>query len=67
MKCLTICQPWAWAIVAAGKDVENRTRPTRYRGPLLIHAGASRRFLWTAIEHPVLKTMNVPAMSAMTR
>ncbi|MCP4571454.1 MAG: hypothetical protein GY838_03810 [bacterium] len=39
MKCLTIRQPWAWAIVYAGKFVENRTWSTWYRGPLLIHAG----------------------------
>jgi hypothetical protein len=38
-KALTIKQPWAWAIIYAGKDVENRSKPTRYRGPLLIHAG----------------------------
>lgn len=36
---LTVRQPWAWAIIHAGKDVENRTWPTNYRGKLLIHAG----------------------------
>lgn len=25
MKALTLHRPWAWAIVAAGKDIENRT------------------------------------------
>ena len=38
MKALSIRQPWAWAIIHAGKDVENRPWGTRYRGPLLIHA-----------------------------
>lgn len=38
MKCLSIRQPWAHAILALGKDVENRTWATRYRGLLLIHA-----------------------------
>lgn len=38
MRALTIRQPWAWAIVHAGKRIENRTRGTSYRGPLLIHA-----------------------------
>lgn len=38
MKTLSIQQPWAWAILHAGKDIENRTWPTRYRGPILIHA-----------------------------
>lgn len=40
MKVLTIRQPWAWAILFAGKDIENRTWRTHYRGPLAIHAGA---------------------------
>lgn len=37
---LSIRQPWAWAIIHAGKDVENRewNRAPSYRGPLLIHA-----------------------------
>lgn len=38
MKALSIRQPWAWAIIHAGKPVENRTWGTRYRGPLYIHA-----------------------------
>jgi len=25
MKAITIKQPWAWAIVFAGKDIENRS------------------------------------------
>jgi len=37
---LTVKQPWAWAIVHAGKDIENRDWVTHYRGPLLVHAGA---------------------------
>jgi hypothetical protein len=39
MKCLSIRQPWAWAILHADKDVENRTWATDYRGPILLHAG----------------------------
>lgn len=50
MKCLTICQPYAELICLADSDrrakrVENRTWPTSYRGPLLIHAGKSREWL----------------------
>lgn len=41
MKCLTVKNPWAHAIIHWGKDVENRTWRTNYRGPLLIHAGIS--------------------------
>lgn len=36
---LSIRQPWAWAILYAGKRIENRTWQTAYRGPLFIHAG----------------------------
>jgi hypothetical protein len=38
-RMLTVRQPWAWAIIHAGKDVENRTWYTDHRGPLLIVAG----------------------------
>jgi len=38
MKALSIRQPWAWAILNLGKDIENRKWKTNYRGPLLIHA-----------------------------
>ncbi|ASN20682.1 ASCH domain-containing protein [Arthrobacter sp. YN] len=41
MKALTVKQPWADAIIRFGKDVENRSRPTNYRGPLFIHAGVA--------------------------
>jgi len=36
---LSIQQPWAWLIVNGHKDVENRIWSTRFRGPVLIHAG----------------------------
>lgn len=39
MKALSINQPWAWAILHGGKDIENRDWPTKYRGDVLIHAG----------------------------
>lgn len=38
MRALSIRQPWAWLILNAGKDIENRSWPTRYRGRFLIHA-----------------------------
>jgi hypothetical protein len=43
MKALSIQQPWAWAIIHAGKRVENRTWSTRFRGPFFIHAGKTIR------------------------
>lgn len=39
MKALSIRQPWAWLIVHGDKDIENRTWRTKFRGPVLIHAG----------------------------
>lgn len=35
---LSIRQPWCHRILYEGKDVENRDWPTRFRGPVLIHA-----------------------------
>jgi hypothetical protein len=45
MKALSIRQPWVWAILNAGKRVENRDwKPRnpglRFRGDFLIHASA---------------------------
>jgi len=36
---LSIQQPWAWLILNAGKDIENRSWPTNYRGKFYIHTG----------------------------
>jgi hypothetical protein len=43
MRALSVRQPWAWAI-CHGKDVENRSRGTRHRGLLAIHASKSAPF-----------------------
>lgn len=50
MRLLTIHQPWAWLICAGRKRFENRTWSTRYRGPVLIHAGASCASLRAGID-----------------
>jgi hypothetical protein len=39
MKAITIRQPWAQLIAAGLKTIETRSWPTKYRGPLAIHAG----------------------------
>lgn len=44
MKALTIKQPWAQLIAYGIKDIENRTRPTNYRGRIAIHAGMTVSF-----------------------
>lgn len=43
MKALSLMEPMAWAIFH-GKDVENRTWPTKFRGRVMIHA--SQKFDW---------------------
>lgn len=35
---LSIRQPWAWAILHLGKNIENRCWPTKFRGRFFIHA-----------------------------
>ncbi|MET0384480.1 MAG: ASCH domain-containing protein [Polyangiales bacterium] len=42
-RVLSIIQPWAWGVIFAGKDVENRAWRTHYRGRVLIHASSKRR------------------------
>ena len=41
MKAISIRQPLVWTILHAGKDIENRSWNTRYRGDLLIHASGN--------------------------
>lgn len=45
MKAISIRQPWAWLILNADKDIENRVWRTRVRGRVLVHAakGMTRR------------------------
>ena len=47
---LSVRQPWAAALLEAGKWCECRTwrYPTKYRGPLFIHSSSS----WAARPHP---------------
>ncbi len=49
---LSIRQPWAWAIMHAGKGVENRDWATKYRGQICIHAAkaCSKKDYLEAVE-----------------
>lgn len=38
MKAISLMQPWATLIAIGAKRIETRSWPTRYRGPLAIHA-----------------------------
>ena len=42
-KALSIRQPWVWAILNAGKRIENRPRRFHYRGPICLHASSTLR------------------------
>jgi len=63
LKALSIKQPWAWLILHAGKDIENRSWNTEHRGQLLIHASktidkeAFHRFLAEFPSLPQISTM----------
>ncbi len=46
MQTLTIWQPWAQLLAIGAKEYETRGWPTKYRGPIAIHAGAR----WLASE-----------------
>lgn len=66
---LSVRQPWAWAIIHAGKDIENRSwrEPNpglRFRGPVCIHAstGMTRDEFDDAIEDIDYASTNVDRM-----
>lgn len=39
VRIMTVHQPYAWAIIFAAKDIENRPQAWNYRGKVLVHAG----------------------------
>ena len=77
MKAISIRQPWAWLIINAGKDIENRDWPTRLRGRVLIHAakGMTRDEYESAIDaarhagqtRPFPPGLTLPAFSKIER
>ncbi|WP_299440223.1 ASCH domain-containing protein [uncultured Rhodospira sp.] len=55
MIAISIRQPWAHHILHDGKDVENRSWPTKVRGRVLIHAGL------TTVEAPeTIRRLGLP-------
>lgn len=71
MKVLSIRQPWAWLILNAGKDVENRDWSTKLRGRILIHAskGMSRADYESAYDTAMIADPRiiVPEFESLTR
>lgn len=41
VSAISIRQPWAWLVACGFKQIENRSRPTRFRGRVAIHASSS--------------------------
>jgi len=58
MKAISLLQPWASLWAVGVKNYETRSWPTKYRGPVAIHASARKdncghdlwRFLWASHE-----------------
>lgn len=70
MKALSIRQPWAWLIIHAGKDVENRTWCSNYRGRFLVHAakGMTQREYQDAKQFAELNGVhNLPEFDELPR
>lgn len=75
--CLSIRQPWVWAIFFAGKTTENRGWSTRLRGRILVHASAGMTrdeyedFIDTAHavsrSHPFPSGLTLPAFDDLPR
>jgi len=55
MLCLSIRQPWAWLILYAGKNIENRDWHTSVRERILIHAGKGM----TKVEYEESKSVAI--------
>jgi len=60
VKALSIRQPWAWLIANGHKPIENRTWATRYRGPILLHAGLQPDTRFVTLLAEPLATVTVP-------
>lgn len=59
MRILTVRQPWAWAIIHGGKNVENRVRNIAgsYRGPVAIHAAIGKTAELSPEQHRMLSEL----------
>jgi tetratricopeptide (TPR) repeat protein len=63
-RCLSVRQPYAWAILSGVKKTENRTWTTPYRGTVVLHASSSQQDLTYFRSQPgcaFFATGNLPA------
>jgi hypothetical protein len=70
MKAMTIKQPWVYAILHEGKDIENRTWNSGFRGWLAIHASAQAHWYTDfprGCHEPDLDTLDYSAICGVAR
>lgn len=75
LPAISIRQPWAWLILNAGKDIENRDWPTNFRGRVLIHASktCTKREYEEALDFMADRLIlqglykNIPSIKGMDR
>ncbi|MBU7585186.1 MAG: ASCH domain-containing protein [Nostoc sp. TH1S01] len=69
MKAITVRQPWAWAIIYANKDIENRGWAIHYRGDILIHAakGCTKKEYHSALEFCQSLGVSLPELNSLSR
>ena len=66
---LSIRQPWAWLIIHGGKDIENRSWHTKFRGRFLVHAakGMTKQECLHAANYAQALGVNVPPTNELLR
>lgn len=74
---LSVRQPWVWCMFHAGKDIENRSWPTQFRGRVCIHAaqGMTRDEYEDCLDtvhmisrtHPFPPGLSLPAFKDLER
>lgn len=58
MRCITIYQPWASLLACGAKKYETRSWPTKYKGPIAIHAAAKRPLRQKELDWEVFNAMS---------
>ncbi len=74
---ISIRQPWAWCIIHAGKDIENRSWYSKFRGPFAVHASQGMTkseyedcLAWTRhvnVHRPLPEGLVMPAFKDLPR
>jgi len=70
MKAISVQQPWAWAIIHVGKDIENRSWRTHYRAWVAIHASARPQREWSmprGVRKPSADKLELGAIVGVAR